>query len=122
MGIDSALRRTRVFFASADSSKHEEATIRKALDDKIPLTRTYLSEQLFISERQLLRKLKSLTGLTPSQYILEVKLQKSRVLLENKTYNSVQEIAQACGFKNANYLAKVYFKAFGKKPNEYLHF
>lgn len=96
-----------------------EYAAKEALDKQIKLTTSYLAAQVFISERQLSRRLKSITGLTPNNYILEIKLQKTRFLLENKTFGTVSEVAQTSGFSSSSYLAKVYRERFGKSPGEY---
>ena len=107
---------------SADSTwlKEVQDAARDALEKEIKLTTAYLSGKVFLSDRQFARKLKALTGLTPNSYILEVKLQKARHLLENKIYATTTEVARASGFGSASYLAKVYQVHFGKKPGDYL--
>ena len=106
---------------SADTNwlKEIEQHALEAIEKRLPLTRKYLADELYISERQLARKLKMLTGLTPKKYILEVKLQKGRFYLENKIFNTVAEVAYSSGFNNPDYFSKVYFNHFGKKPGSY---
>ena len=77
--------------------------------------------QLAISKSQLLRRLKSLTGLTPVQYIREVKLQKARVLLQGRAYPTVSEVAYAVGYQTPEYFSKRYAQRFGKRPKQYLN-
>lgn len=99
--------------------KKVEDAAKDALEKKLKLTIPYLADQLFISERQFSRKLKSITGLTPNKYILEIKLQKARHLLENKIYSTTTEVAHVTGFSSGSYLIKVYKERFGKSPGEY---
>ncbi|MEM6265750.1 MAG: ATP-binding protein, partial [Bacteroidota bacterium] len=73
-----------------------------------------------ISERQLQRKLKSLIGASPKQYILELRLNEARKLLEDKVYPTVAEVAYAVGFSNPQGLTRNFRKRFGKPPSEYL--
>ena len=96
----------------------EQATLY-ALDKKIELNRSYLAHEMALSDRQLLRRLKAVTGLSIKQYINEVKLQKARLLLESKTYHTISEVAYVCGFNAPGYFATVYKKHFGKSPSEY---
>jgi DNA-binding response OmpR family regulator/nitrogen-specific signal transduction histidine kinase len=91
-----------------------------ALEKSIELNAIYLSSTMMISERQLLRKLKSLTGLSIKKYIQEIKLQKARHLLESKAYQTVAEVAYASGFSTPSYLTKLYNSRFGKRPSAYL--
>ena len=108
-------------FDSADNNwlKEIENHALEAIEKRLPLTRKYLADQMYISERQLARKLKALTGLSPKKYILEIKLQKGRFYLENKKFNTVAEVAYSSGFNNPDYFSKVYFNHFGKKPGSY---
>lgn len=78
-----------------------------------------MADQLSVSEVQLLRKLKKLTGLTPVQFIRELRLQRARKLLENREKETISEVMYAVGFRQAGYFARNYAKRFGKKPSEY---
>jgi signal transduction histidine kinase/DNA-binding response OmpR family regulator/ligand-binding sensor domain-containing protein len=81
---------------------------------------TSLAYDLNISERQLRRKIKMKTGLTPNQYFRIVKLDKAREYLEKRRYETVSEIAYKIGFSNVHYFSKIYQEQYGKKPSEYL--
>ena len=96
-----------------------ETEVKEGLNKKLSITALYLSNKLAISERQLSRKIRSLTGLTVKQYTQEVRLQKARHLLENKTYNTIAEVSFECGFNTPGYFTTVYEKRFGKRPGEY---
>ncbi|MCB9289664.1 MAG: response regulator [Lewinellaceae bacterium] len=99
--------------------KEVEDAAREALDKGLKLSTALLADRVFLSERQFSRKLKMVTGLTPNGYILEVKLQKARHLLEHQVYTTVNEVAQAAGYSSGSYLTKVYQERFGKKPGDY---
>ncbi|MFK7950128.1 MAG: ATP-binding protein [Saprospiraceae bacterium] len=77
----------------------------------------YLAETLFISTKTLYRKVKTLTGLTPTKYIRTIRLQKSKILLE--AGKSVSETAHEVGFQKVEYFSKLFKKEFGKSPSEY---
>ncbi|MCB0533606.1 MAG: helix-turn-helix domain-containing protein [Saprospiraceae bacterium] len=96
-----------------------EAIAQNTLSGKGELTAKYLADKMAISERQLLRKLKAETGMTVKDYIQEIKLQKARHLLESRTFDTIAEVAYACGFNTPAYFSKVYEKRFGKRPGEY---
>lgn len=100
--------------------KEVESAAKEALDKEIKLTAAYLATQIFLSERQFSRKLKTITGLTPNGYIQEIKLQKARHLLENKVYSTTAEVARTSGYSSSSYLAKIYQQRFGKMPGDYL--
>ncbi|MCB0608005.1 MAG: helix-turn-helix domain-containing protein [Lewinella sp.] len=97
-----------------------ETVAKAALNQRIDFTATYLAEKMSLSERQLLRRITTLTGLSSKQYILEIKLQKARHLLEHRTFRTISEVAYASGFNTPGYFTKVYEKHFGKRPAEYL--
>lgn len=79
-----------------------------------------LAYDLHLSERQLRRKIKTKTGLTPNQYFRCVKLEIARQYLEDRAYQTVAEVAYEVGFSSAHYFSKIYLAQYGKKPVEYL--
>lgn len=100
--------------------KDIEICIKEAIEKKMDLTSEYLADQMALSDRQLRRKLKSLTGLSTSQYIQEIRLQKARHLFERRAFNSISEVAYAVGFNTPGYLTKIFTKRFGKHPRAFL--
>jgi signal transduction histidine kinase/CheY-like chemotaxis protein len=97
-----------------------EAHALKALDQKIDLNVSYLAGKMALSNSQLGRRVKLLTGLSIGKYISEIKLQKARHLLEQKAFSTVAEVGYACGFNSASYFSKIFMQAFGKSPTAYL--
>ena len=79
-----------------------------------------LAYDLNLSERQLRRKIKLKTGLTPNQYFRLIKLETAREYLEKRQYETVAEVAYKVGFNNVHYFTKIYRAQYGKKPIEYL--
>lgn len=69
-----------------------------------------------ISKSSLYRKLKSKTGLSPNEFVTEVKLQKARTILENNPTILLKQLAQEVGFTNVYYFTTLYEKRFGSKP------
>lgn len=80
-----------------------------------------IAEKLNMSYSNFRKIFKEYTGFAPSQYIQELKIQKSKELLTN-TMVPVKEIAYLMGFENQEY----FFTAFKKKtqttPVEYRKF
>lgn len=78
-----------------------------------------LGKELRISRTHLYRKLKSLTGLSPNDYIRQIRLKKAAQLLKTGSV-SISEVASIAGFKSpANFSTS--FKAFYRmSPKEYL--
>lgn len=78
-----------------------------------------LAFEMAIGERQFNRRLKKITGLTPGNYLKEIKLQKARQLLENKVYPTIAEVAYSVGFSTPEYFSKIFKNRFGKSPSDY---
>jgi signal transduction histidine kinase/ligand-binding sensor domain-containing protein/DNA-binding response OmpR family regulator len=71
-----------------------------------------------VSQKQLYRKIKQLTGMTTIEYIKSIKLKKAAILLSSKKF-TVSEVMYMVGFSNHSYFAKCFFAQFGKTPNQY---
>ncbi|MDH7446258.1 hybrid sensor histidine kinase/response regulator transcription factor [Aquimarina sp. 2201CG14-23] len=76
-----------------------------------------LAERLHMSRVHLFRKIKNLTGMSPTKFIRKIRLQHARDLLNNKEF-SIAEIAYQTGFKDPAYFTRVYVEEFGKPPSE----
>lgn len=68
-----------------------------------------------MSQMQLYRKLKALTGKTPSLFIRSYRLQKGLELLQKGELN-ISEVAYEVGFADPSYFSRVFQKEFGKSP------
>lgn len=79
-----------------------------------------LADELAISERQLRRKLKKLTGMSPVQYMNELKLHNARQMIERGEYATVSEISYAAGFDTPNYFSQLFKERYGVKPSQLL--
>lgn len=79
-----------------------------------------LGRSLFMSERQLFRRVKKMTGKTPNQYLQELRLKKAFLLLRQGKIESVQSIAYKVGFRNPHYFSCLFEKRFGVRPSEML--
>ncbi|MEL6558476.1 MAG: alpha/beta fold hydrolase [Bacteroidota bacterium] len=74
-----------------------------------------LSRETGVSERQLQRKIKSLTNKSPNQLINSLRLNKAKELLMLQQY-TVAEIAFMTGFSSPSYFSKCFKKEFGISP------
>jgi transcriptional regulator GlxA family with amidase domain len=84
------------------------------------LTVGYVADQMGMSERQLQRRLKTATGLSPKAYLQEIQMQYAREQLEEGKVDQVGKLAASIGFKNAHYFSQKYEERFGKRPIDYL--
>ena len=77
-----------------------------------------LCDYFAMSERQLYRKAATLTGMTPSHLIKEVRMKIAyRFLLERKVVK-VADLAKRVGFENASYFSRQFEERFGRRPAE----
>ncbi len=80
----------------------------------------HLAVELFVSKRQLTRKVKQITGLTPNKYIRTVRLRKAKTILETEEIKTVTEVAYAVGFEGVTHFSKLFYAEYGKYPKDYL--
>ncbi|PRY53226.1 two component regulator with propeller domain [Arcticibacter pallidicorallinus] len=64
------------------------------------------------------RKFKSLTNLTPVEFLRDRRLDKAKVYLENGTDN-IAEVAYLVGFNDPKYFSKCFKSRFGSNPKEF---
>lgn len=77
-----------------------------------------LQRSLAVSRTQLHRKLKALTGLSTTEFINHLRLQKASKLLKDSELH-ISEIAYDTGFRDPNYFTRLFVKFYGKTPTEY---
>ncbi len=73
-----------------------------------------------LSRSAFFKKLKSLTGLAPVDWVKEIRLNKSVELIK-KTDLSISEIAFAVGFNDSGYFSKCFRKKYNQTPREYIN-
>jgi len=78
-----------------------------------------LALALGISQRQLYRKLKGITGNTVHEFITKVKMNKAEELLRNSDL-SISQIAYKLGFSEPSNFSRTFSKHFGCSPSQYL--
>ena len=77
-----------------------------------------MAEALAMSRVHLYKKLTSLTDLTPSEFIRQIRLQHAEQLLR-KSQLTVAEVAYRVGFNNPRYFSKYFKEMYGMMPSEY---
>jgi len=76
-----------------------------------------LADELLLSRSKLYRKIKALTGLTANEFIRNVRLEKSKEILENSEF-SISEICYKVGFSSPSYFTKCFKLQYGVLPKE----
>lgn len=74
--------------------------------------------ELAMSRSQLGRRLKSLAGLSPNDFIKEFRLRRAVEMMEGRCLN-IAEITMAIGFTNPSYFAKCFRQRFGRAPSDF---
>ena len=97
-----------------------EKTILEHLSDS-RFNMDFLGEKMFSSRRQLQRKVKKVVGLTPKEYIKEIRLFEARKLLESGKAISVKATAYEVGFNDPQYFSSQFKERYGKVPSSYLN-
>jgi signal transduction histidine kinase/DNA-binding response OmpR family regulator len=76
------------------------------------------AEEVGMSRKNLLRKIKALTDQSVNEFIRNFRLNRAAQLLEAKA-GTVSEIAYQVGFNNLSYFSKCFKELFGALPNDY---
>lgn len=78
-----------------------------------------LSRDIGISRPQLYRKIVTLTGRSPNDLIIDLRMDRAVSLLKKKAGN-ISQIALEVGYSNPSYFAKCFTKKFGCTPSKYV--
>lgn len=87
--------------------------------DNTHLTQEDIAAQFNLSKSSLYRKIKLETGLTPKEFITEVKLQKARNMLEKDYTISLKQLSLEVGFLHNSYFSKLFKNRFGISPSDF---
>lgn len=106
-------------YGSLDELFLKQAVIKveeKLSDDTFDFDK--FAEAMTSSKSTLHRKLKSLTGLSPGEFIRNIRLKHAAQMLINNKGN-ISEIAFAVGFNDPKYFSRCFKSEFGLTPREY---
>jgi len=84
----------------------------------IDFTHEQLIDSMNTSKSTLYRKIKSLTGLSPSEFVRNIRLKHACLMLKSETGN-ISDIAYAVGFNDPKYFSTCFKAEFGVSPREY---
>ncbi len=78
-----------------------------------------LAKKLCMSPRQLYRKVVTLTGDTPTSYLMKIKMHKATHLLSSQPDLLIEEVAERSGFEHVSSFYHAFKKVYGITPAEY---
>jgi AraC-like DNA-binding protein len=77
-----------------------------------------VAKELCVSYAWFRKAFKTYTGIAPHQYLLQLKIEKAKMLLFNRS-KSIKEIAFSLNFDSAFYFSKLFKEKVGVSPKEY---
>jgi transcriptional regulator GlxA family with amidase domain len=98
------------------------ADIAKVIEDNISdsdMNVTFVCEKLGLSSKQLYRLVKKYIGISPVDYIRQIRMKKAAMLLGQGKF-TVAEVMYMVGFSSASYFSKCFAAQFGVTPRHYL--
>ena len=97
--------------------KLTQAVILMEANIEEPLTTDEIARHVGVSRRQLERIFKQYLNSVPSQYYLELRLNRARQMLQ-QTSKSIIQIGLSCGFSSGPHFSSAYRNCFGVTPRE----
>jgi AraC-like DNA-binding protein len=118
LGLIHALSTNKDLNSDLDEQSVEKAKffLRENLEG--PLDMKLLLRELPMSYSKFRKMFKQVTGESPNQYHLNLRLDKARELLKNTNLN-VTEVAYSLGFESVFYFSKLFSKKNGISPKTY---
>lgn len=77
------------------------------------------SREMNLGRTSLFNKIKGVTGQTPNDFIITMKMKKATFLLSNHPEFNISDITYQLGFSSPKYFSKCFKKQFGMTPSEY---
>ena len=121
----------QVFVLVQHSRMEKRPTVSSHIQGEMGIARRYFqehyNEDINIEEYAIsrnmsvswfLRNFKQVTGKSPMQYILNIRINNAVSLLETTDYN-VTEISTIIGYENPLYFSRLFHKQKGLSPSEY---
>jgi len=109
---------------STDESVPGDTFLAKLLNimdrqmDNNTLTVDELVEEMSMGRTVFFNKLKSMTGLSPVEFIREMRIKRAAQLLEDRKYN-ITEVTYMVGMNDSRYFSKCFKNTYGMTPSEY---
>ena len=82
-----------------------------------PLTLETISEKMSMNPIYVSKLFKNIVGVSPIQYLIQVRLQNAKQLLETERILSISEVAKRVGYDDVCHFSKSFKKHFGYPPS-----
>ncbi len=77
-----------------------------------------LADMVYVSESTLNRLFKKEFSLTPFEYLIETRVEKSKTMLRRKSV-AITDIADRCGFSSNSHFTSCFKRIIGMSPSDY---
>lgn len=102
-----------------DFMRRAMACVNAHIDDG-EFSQADFTREMNTSRTVLTEKLKSLTGLTPTAFMVDIRLRAAYRLLEQQRHMRIADLAYAVGFNDPKYFSTCFRKKFGISPKEFI--
>lgn len=134
--VDGILENRKKLYSRFRAGKNSEIGLlintdldKQFIDKVIRLVESHISDSDFnieafndamnMSNSTLYRKIKGLTGMSPKEFVRNIRFKYASKLLLEKTAN-IADVAFMVGFTDAKYFSQCFKKEFGKTPSQYV--
>ncbi|MFD1629847.1 hybrid sensor histidine kinase/response regulator transcription factor [Pseudopedobacter beijingensis] len=107
------------------TNPYDEQLLQKAIEiienniNNPQLDVNFFAQEMNLGRTNLFAKIKGITGQTPNEFILNIRLKKSLIMLKENPNLTISEIAYQTGFNEPAYFIKCFKKTFGLTPTQY---
>ncbi|GGG07675.1 hypothetical protein GCM10010912_60410 [Paenibacillus albidus] len=114
------LRLSQTLTAQTGKERHSMNEIVKYIEQNYPsdLSLQEVAGKFYVSREYVSRRFKHEYGINFSDYIVNIRIEKAKLLLENPHYK-LSQIAEMVGFHDVKYFSKVFKKQTGSTPKDY---
>ena len=101
--------------------KYVVQQIMKYMEEHYPekISLEHIATNMYLSSFYISKIFKSETGDTPINYLISLRMEKAKELLDQNPEETVQKVAAAVGYEDAYHFSKVFKKYYGISPLYY---
>ena len=84
-----------------------------------PVSVEDIASKMLMSRQQINRKIHTLTGENTVNYLMRIRLNRAKVLLDSPKEYLIGEVALECGFDDVAYFSRTFKKIYNVTPSQY---